>query len=80
MFHHPLYARFYPHHLDSSFDAPATSSARSSRKRCRSPVVSVPLVTLVTGALSPVRADVLPPRKRIRGVVTAFDYDDMSHP
>nr|GEV37951.1 hypothetical protein [Tanacetum cinerariifolium] len=38
---------------DSSFDAPATISARPSRKRCRSPAASVPLATLVPGALSP---------------------------
>nr|GEV50022.1 DNA-directed DNA polymerase [Tanacetum cinerariifolium] len=53
--------------LDSSFDAPATISARPSRKRCRSRAALVPLATPVPGALSPMRTDLLPPRKRIRG-------------
>ncbi|GJX91722.1 hypothetical protein Tco_0345048 [Tanacetum coccineum] len=48
---------------DSSFGAPATISARPSRKRCRSPAVSIPLATPVPGALSSVHA------------VTASDYD-----
>ncbi|GJR42673.1 hypothetical protein Tco_1310776 [Tanacetum coccineum] len=61
---------------DSSVDAPATISPRPSYKRCRSLAVSVPLATPITGALSPVHADLLPPRKRIRGAVTASDYDD----
>ncbi|GJX42495.1 hypothetical protein Tco_0257485 [Tanacetum coccineum] len=61
---------------DSSVDAPATIFARPSRKRCRSPFVSVSLATPILGALSPIRADLLPPRKRIRGVVTTSDYDD----
>ncbi|GJV42880.1 hypothetical protein Tco_1427416 [Tanacetum coccineum] len=37
-----------------------------SRKRCRSPVDSVPLSMPVTGSLAPTRADHLPPRKRFR--------------
>ncbi|GJR65631.1 hypothetical protein Tco_0011696 [Tanacetum coccineum] len=37
-------------------------SAGPSRKRCRSPVDSVPLSTPVTGSLAPTRADLLPPR------------------
>nr|GEX91076.1 reverse transcriptase domain-containing protein [Tanacetum cinerariifolium] len=61
---------------DSSVDATATIFARPSRKRCRSPIVLVPLATPVPRALSPIRADLLPPCKRIRGVVTASDYDD----
>nr|GEY33018.1 hypothetical protein [Tanacetum cinerariifolium] len=44
--------------------------------RHRSLVVSVPLATPVPGALSPVRVNLLAPRNRIRGVVTAYDYDD----
>ncbi|GJV23066.1 hypothetical protein Tco_1375761 [Tanacetum coccineum] len=78
---------------DSSVDAPATIFARPSRKRCRSPFVSVLLATPIPGALSPVpdnavllatpipgalsliHADLLPPRKRIRGFVTTSDYD-----
>ncbi|GJV42005.1 putative reverse transcriptase domain-containing protein [Tanacetum coccineum] len=61
---------------DSSFDAPATISARPSHKRCRFPAASVLLATLVPGALSPVRADLLLPRRRIREVITISDYDD----
>ncbi|GKG52740.1 hypothetical protein Tco_0549852, partial [Tanacetum coccineum] len=60
---------------DSSFVAPATIYARPSRKRCRSPDVSVLLATPVPRALSPVRADLLPPHKRIRGAVTSSDID-----
>ncbi|GJS76044.1 hypothetical protein Tco_0725925 [Tanacetum coccineum] len=48
-----------PMHLSSH-------SARPSRKRCRSPVDSVPLSTLVIGSLTPTRADLLPPCKRFR--------------
>ncbi|GJS51963.1 hypothetical protein Tco_0625325 [Tanacetum coccineum] len=54
--------------LDYSFDSPAASFASPSRKRRRSLAVSVPLATPVLGALSPVRADLLPPRKRIRDI------------
>ncbi|GJS58136.1 hypothetical protein Tco_0652920 [Tanacetum coccineum] len=48
-----------PMHLSSH-------SAGPSRKRCRSPVDSVPLSMPVTGSLAPTRADLLPPRKRFR--------------
>ncbi|GJY81480.1 hypothetical protein Tco_0494231 [Tanacetum coccineum] len=48
-----------PMHLSSH-------SAGPSRKRCRSPVDSVPLSMPVTGSLAPTRADHLPPRKRFR--------------
>ncbi|GKD72162.1 hypothetical protein Tco_1330444, partial [Tanacetum coccineum] len=41
-------------------------SARPSRKRCRSPVDSVPSSTPVMGSLAPTRTDLLPPRKRFR--------------
>nr|GEU85191.1 hypothetical protein [Tanacetum cinerariifolium] len=61
--------------LDSSFDTPVRFVG-PSRKRCRSHAVSVPLATPVPGALSLIRADLLPPRKRIIGVVIASDYDD----
>ncbi|GJR28462.1 hypothetical protein Tco_1104694 [Tanacetum coccineum] len=53
---------------DSS-ERPLHSSSRSagpSRKRCRSPVDSVPSSTPVMGSLAPTRADLLPPRKRFR--------------
>ncbi|GKC64102.1 hypothetical protein Tco_1096700, partial [Tanacetum coccineum] len=60
---------------DSSFDSPVASFAGPSRKRRRSLVVSISLATPVPGALSPVRADLLPPRKRIRGSISATDYE-----
>ncbi|GJQ91723.1 hypothetical protein Tco_0002862 [Tanacetum coccineum] len=41
-------------------------SAGPSRKRCRSPINSVPSSTPVMGSLDPTRADLLPPRKRFR--------------
>nr|GEZ14203.1 retrovirus-related Pol polyprotein from transposon 17.6 [Tanacetum cinerariifolium] len=50
-----------PLHLSSHFARP-----RPSRKRCRSSADYVPLSTPVTGSLAPTRADLLPPRKRLR--------------
>ncbi|GKC11094.1 hypothetical protein Tco_1007876, partial [Tanacetum coccineum] len=51
----------------SSFNAPTTISTGPSHKRCRSPAAPVPLATPILGALSPMRDDLLPPRKRIKG-------------
>ncbi|GKE70451.1 hypothetical protein Tco_1528523 [Tanacetum coccineum] len=48
----------------SSPDLPGTS-ARPSRKRCRSSMTSVPALSPVSGALSPVRADLKPSPKRV---------------
>ncbi|GKF10745.1 hypothetical protein Tco_0048671 [Tanacetum coccineum] len=53
------YSSERPMHLSSHFAGP-------SRKRCRSPVDSVPLSTPVTRSLAPTRADLLPPRKDIK--------------
>ncbi|GJW47415.1 hypothetical protein Tco_0079061 [Tanacetum coccineum] len=61
---------------DYPVDAPVTISVGPSRKRCRSPAILVPLATPIPGALSLVRADLLPPCKRIRGSISASDYDD----
>ncbi|GKE26451.1 hypothetical protein Tco_1441835 [Tanacetum coccineum] len=44
----------------------SSHSARPSRKRCISPVDSVPSSTPVMGSLAPTRADLLPPRKRFK--------------
>ncbi|GKB58011.1 hypothetical protein Tco_0914197 [Tanacetum coccineum] len=44
----------------------SSHSAGPSRKRCRSPVDSVPSSTPVMGSLVPTRADLLPPHKRFR--------------
>ncbi|GKD60056.1 hypothetical protein Tco_1297565 [Tanacetum coccineum] len=60
---------------DSSFGTPAASIEGASRKRCRSHTVSVPLATPVPEVLSPVRADLLPPCKRTKGSIPAFDRD-----
>ncbi|GKF59699.1 hypothetical protein Tco_0176485, partial [Tanacetum coccineum] len=48
----------------SSLDLPSTST-RPSRKRRRSPMTSVPALSLVSGALSPVRVDLIPSPKRV---------------
>nr|GEU38967.1 RNA-dependent RNA polymerase 6 [Tanacetum cinerariifolium] len=49
----------------SSLDLPSTSTG-PSRKRRRSPVTSVPVLPLVSGALSHVRADLIPSPKRVK--------------
>ncbi|GKB89169.1 hypothetical protein Tco_0961441 [Tanacetum coccineum] len=49
----------------SSLDLPSTS-AGPSRKRCRSPMASVPTLPPVFRALSPVRVDLIPSPKRVR--------------
>nr|GEX19421.1 reverse transcriptase domain-containing protein [Tanacetum cinerariifolium] len=49
----------------SSLDLPSTS-AGPYRKRCRSPMTSVHALPPVSGALSPVRADLIPSPKRVR--------------
>ncbi|GKF42769.1 hypothetical protein Tco_0126111 [Tanacetum coccineum] len=49
----------------SSPDLPSTS-AGPSRKRCRSPMTSVPALSPVSGALSPIRADLIPSPKRVK--------------
>ncbi|GKE16339.1 hypothetical protein Tco_1423916 [Tanacetum coccineum] len=69
----PLSTLYPPTTSDSSSrdssERPLHSSLHSagpSRKRCRSPVDSVPSSTPVIGSLAPTRADLLPPRKRFR--------------
>nr|GEZ72917.1 reverse transcriptase domain-containing protein [Tanacetum cinerariifolium] len=59
----------------SSPDLPSTS-AGPSHKRCRSPMTSVPALPLVSGALSPVRADLIPPPKRVRDIGYLADVED----
>ncbi|GJW83419.1 hypothetical protein Tco_0156564 [Tanacetum coccineum] len=49
----------------SSPDLPSTS-AGPSRKRRRSPMTSIPALSPVSGALSPVRADLIPSPKRFK--------------
>ncbi|GKE19885.1 hypothetical protein Tco_1431397 [Tanacetum coccineum] len=65
---------------DSLRYSPTATSAGLSRKRCRSPTSSVLVVSPVCGALSPVRADLLPPRKRIRNFGSVTDVEDSYEP
>ncbi|GKB48498.1 hypothetical protein Tco_0899251 [Tanacetum coccineum] len=44
----------------------SSTSARPSGKRRRSPTTSVPALSPVSGALSPVRADLIPSPKRVK--------------
>nr|GEU96582.1 hypothetical protein [Tanacetum cinerariifolium] len=46
-----------------------------SRKRCRSPMTSVPSLPHVSGALSPVHADLLPSPKRVRDIGYLADVE-----
>ncbi|GJR85139.1 hypothetical protein Tco_0209150 [Tanacetum coccineum] len=57
--------------LSSTFAGP-------SRKRRRSPMTSVPALPPVAGALSPVRADLIPSPKRIRSPELATDLEGCS--
>nr|GEV03473.1 reverse transcriptase domain-containing protein [Tanacetum cinerariifolium] len=54
-----------PTHDHSSPDLPSTFVG-PSRKRRRSPMTSVPVLSHVFGALSPIRADLIPSPKRVR--------------
>ncbi|GJX70206.1 hypothetical protein Tco_0307377 [Tanacetum coccineum] len=60
----------------SSPDLPSTS-AGPSRKRRRSSMTFVPALPLVSGALSPVRADLIPSPKRVKdsGYLTDVEVD-----
>ncbi|GKC90527.1 hypothetical protein Tco_1151176, partial [Tanacetum coccineum] len=57
-------------HSDASFDSSSldlpSTTARPSRKRRRSPMTSVPALPLVSRALPPVRADLIPSPKSVR--------------
>nr|GEZ44986.1 hypothetical protein [Tanacetum cinerariifolium] len=55
-------------------DLPSTS-AGPSRKRRRSPMTSVPALPLVSGALTPVRADLIPLPKRVRDIGYLADVE-----
>nr|GEU54734.1 hypothetical protein [Tanacetum cinerariifolium] len=60
---------------DSPFDTLVVIFARPSCKRCRSSTTAVPIATPVPRALSPTCADLLPPRKIIKGFVFVTDYE-----
>nr|GFA92416.1 hypothetical protein [Tanacetum cinerariifolium] len=59
----------------SSPDLPSTSVG-PSRKRRRSPMTYVPALRLVSGALSHVRADLIPSPKRVRDIGYLADVED----
>nr|GEV46238.1 hypothetical protein [Tanacetum cinerariifolium] len=61
--------------LDSPFDTLAVTSKGLSRKRCRSSTTSVPIATPVYRPLSLVRANLLPPCKRIRGSISTTNFE-----
>nr|GFA65323.1 hypothetical protein [Tanacetum cinerariifolium] len=66
---------------DTTFTKITASTQRSpviprpSRKRRRSLMTSVPALPLVSGALSPVHADLIPPPKRVRDIVYLADVE-----
>nr|GEX17963.1 hypothetical protein [Tanacetum cinerariifolium] len=60
---------------DSPCDSPTAIFVGPSRKRRRSPTASVPIASPVPRALSPVRADLLSPRKRIRDSNSVTDFE-----
>ncbi|GJT97532.1 hypothetical protein Tco_1093050 [Tanacetum coccineum] len=57
----------------SAGDSSSESSARPSRKRCRSPTTTMTSSIHATRALVPSRADLLPPRKRSRDSISLED-------
>ncbi|GKB80879.1 hypothetical protein Tco_0947774, partial [Tanacetum coccineum] len=59
----------------SSPDLPSTSVGLSRKSR-RSPMTSVPALSPVSGALSPVRADLIPSPKRVRDSGYLADVED----
>nr|GEX19975.1 hypothetical protein [Tanacetum cinerariifolium] len=64
-------------HLSSDHSSPdlPSTSAGPSRKRRRSLMTSVPALPLVSGALSPVRAGLIPSPKRVRDISYLADVD-----
>nr|GFA75413.1 hypothetical protein [Tanacetum cinerariifolium] len=52
-----------------------STSAGPSRKRRRSPITSAPALPLVSEALSPVRADLIPSPKRVRDISYLADVE-----
>ncbi|GKG57365.1 hypothetical protein Tco_0584791, partial [Tanacetum coccineum] len=66
-----------PHSSSATTERQSHSSyAVPSRKRSRSPTTSVPISSPIPRALSPARADLLPPPKRIRSSDFATDLED----
>ncbi|GJY43232.1 hypothetical protein Tco_0431445 [Tanacetum coccineum] len=65
---------------DYPCDLPSATAVEPSCKRHSSPTSLVPVVSPVHGALSPVYADLLPPRKRIREFGSVTDVEDSYEP
>nr|GEW51900.1 ribonuclease H-like domain-containing protein [Tanacetum cinerariifolium] len=65
-------------HSSSDHSSPNLPStfAGPSRKRRRSPMTSVPALPLVSGALSPLRADLIPPPKRVKDIGYLANVED----
>ncbi|GJX19402.1 putative reverse transcriptase domain-containing protein [Tanacetum coccineum] len=65
-----------PHSSDAITERPShTYYVGPSRKRSRSPTTFVPLSSPIPGALSSIRADLLPPPKRIRSSDSVMDLE-----
>nr|GEZ63447.1 reverse transcriptase domain-containing protein [Tanacetum cinerariifolium] len=64
-------------HSSSDHSSPdlSSTSAGPSRKRRRSPMTYVPALPLVSGALSPLRADLIPPPKKVRDISYLADIE-----
>ncbi|GKG29429.1 hypothetical protein Tco_0416794, partial [Tanacetum coccineum] len=60
----------------SAGDSTSESSARPSRKRCRSPITTMNSPIPASGALVPTRADLLPPRKRFKDSISPKDSSE----
>ncbi|GKD79103.1 hypothetical protein Tco_1341724, partial [Tanacetum coccineum] len=65
---------------DSLCDSSIVTSARPSLKRCRSPTSSVLVVSPVRRALSPVRADLFSPCKRIKDSYSVTYFEPYTKP
>ncbi|GKF40880.1 hypothetical protein Tco_0124222, partial [Tanacetum coccineum] len=60
---------------DSPYYSPTATSVGPSRKGHRSPTTSVPVASPLRKALTPVCADLLPPRKRIKDSNSVTDFE-----
>nr|GFC59775.1 hypothetical protein [Tanacetum cinerariifolium] len=66
-----------PHSPAAIIERPSHPSfAGPSCKRSKSPTTYVPISSFISGALSPARADLLPPPKRIRSSDSVMDLED----
>nr|GEX08423.1 putative reverse transcriptase domain-containing protein [Tanacetum cinerariifolium] len=63
------------YHVDHSSSDSSSRHSSLSRKRRRSPMTFVPVLPLVSGALSHVRADLIPPPKRLKDIGYLADVD-----